>query len=209
MRGVRGNPSSREQALKWVTKSTKDYMKEGSDGRAQPTAAPGVVSERHTSRVPTSERKEEYKEVRDAAETMMEQELLRMRDEGGKRWKKSISFFKRQGKGFIIMYTAMYFGSLLALYVGFSSGFLSKEAAFEYMFFFIGRYVEKDAFYQRIEAWGDQIDFGFAFVINEMLEVIRFPLVMFLFYQLRPLLARAAGKKARAKSIFRMNAAES
>eukprot|EP00796_Vickermania_ingenoplastis_P008445 gene8445-5923_t len=202
--GAVGNRKKQAAAVKWVTKSTKDYMKEGDTAATH--AASSLLAE-HRSGSRSLDERERATEIRDAAEARVEQELMRFKEEKGRRWSKGIGFFKRQGKSFMIVYTVAYVGTFLLLYLGFATDFLKKEAAFEYMFFFLGRYVDKDAFYARIEAWDDKINLGFAFVINEMLELVRFPLVMFLFYQLRPLFGRS--HRGMRKSMFRMNAAES
>lgn len=207
MNAVNGDRKMREAGIKWVTRSTKDYMRE--QDLKQNYAPPSLKADLRGKgeKRSTLEHRERYREVRGAAESRVEKELVRLREEKGRRWKKSISFFKRQGKAFILFYMVAYLGTLALLYLGFASGVLKKESAFEYMLFFVGRYIDKEWFYERVEAWDGSINFGFAFVINEILEMLRFPLVMFVFYQLRPLIGRT--HRGLRKSIFRMNAAES
>lgn len=194
-----------KEAVKWITKSTKDFMKESDTRKSH--AAPSLLKDTKPEGSPSLERRERYKEIQEQAESKLENELVRMRDDTNRRWKKGYTFFKRQGKAFTIMYMIAYFGTFLLLYVGFATNFLKKEAAFEFMFVLLGKYIERDWFYERIEAWDNKINLGFAFVINEMLELIRFPLVIFVFYQLRPFIGRS--HRGMRKSIFRMNAAES
>lgn len=206
MNAINGDRKGREAGLKWITRSTKEYMKEGD--LKQDHAHPSLKADlrKKATNHSTLDHRERYREVRGAAEGRVERELVRIRDDRGRRWKKSFSFFKRQGKAFILFYFIAYFGTLGLLYLGFASNLLKKEAAFEYLLFFLGGYIDKEWFYERVEAWDGRINFGFAFVINELLEMVRFPLVMFIFYQLRPLIGRT--HRGMRKSIFRLNAAE-
>lgn len=154
-----------------------------------------------------AKRREKYQEVFDETDRTFNSEMDRFREDSGKRRTKSINFFKRQGKAFTLVYLGAYLGTLLLLYLGFASGVLKKDKAFEFIFFLFGKYIDREKFFERIEAWDSFTNFGFAFVINEMLEVFRFPLVLFTFYQCRPYLT---GINRRVKaSIFRFNAAES
>lgn len=206
MNAINGDRKGREAALKWITRSTKEYMKEGD--LKQNYAHPSLKADlrKKGTNHSTLNHRERYREVRGVAEGRVERELVRIRDDRGRRWKKSFSFFKRQGRAFIFFYLVVYFGTLGVLYLGFASNILKKEAAFEYLLFFLGGYIDKEWFYERVEAWDGRINFGFAFVINEILEMVRFPLVMFVFYQLRPLIGRT--HRGMRKSIFRLNAAE-
>lgn len=207
MNTLNGDRRVRETGVKWVTRSTKEYMKEGDLNQDHVPLSLQADLRNKGKKRSTLEHRERYREVRGSAEARVEQELVRIRDEKGLRWKKSFSFFKRQGKAFVFFYIIAYAGTLSLLYLGFASGVLKKEAAFEYLLFFLGHYIDREWFYERVEAWEGKINFGFAFVINEFLEMLRFPLVMFVFYQLRPLIGRT--HRGMRKSIFRMNAAES
>lgn len=199
------NKKKKAQSTKWITKSTKDYMQEA-DKKIK-----GNASVTHVGRERIKEsslaRRERVQEIAEEGEAKFQLEMDRIRDDNSSRWKKGFNFFKRQGKAFFLLYLTIYVGTFVLLYVGFASGLIKKEAAFEFLLLFFGSYMDRDNFYKRIEAWDSYINVGFAFVINEFLEVLRLPFVMMLFYQCRPLLT---GVNRRVKkSIFRWNAAES
>lgn len=206
MLGSMKGGKKREEGVKWVTRSTKDYMREG-DATTQ-VASPSVISSK-AARMAGYGREtynEQLKEIQAEAERKMEYEMLMLQDSKQRRWTRTVNFFKRQGAAFMILYAIAYVSCFLALYIGFASGFIKKDAVFEYLTIFFGTYMDKDAFYGRIEAWDDKINIGFAFVINEILEVVRFPVIMLIFYQLRPLILRK--HRGVRNSIFRSNAAE-
>ncbi|KAH9593145.1 hypothetical protein LSM04_004213 [Trypanosoma melophagium] len=199
LRGI--NKKNRNMSTPWITKSTKDYMTEDD---AQVASVNPVKDKLRRN---AKERKDRFVRVAEETDRIFDAEMDRMRDYNVRRWKKGITFFKRQGLVFTALYISAYLICLGALYVGFATGVLKKEAAYEFMFFFLERYIDKEWFYTRVEAWGKYIDFGFAFVINEMLEFIRFPFMIYTFYTFRPYLT---GISRRVKpSIFRWNAAES
>lgn len=199
LRGI--NKKNRALATPWITKSTKDYM---SEADAQVTS---VNSRKEKLLRASKERKDRFVRVAEETDRVFDAEMDRMRDYNVRRWRKGINFFKRQGLGFTLLYVFAYLGCLVAIYIGFATGLIRKEAAYEFMFFFLGGYVDKEWFYVRVGAWGKYVDFGFAFVINEMLEVFRLPFMLYTFYTFRPYLT---GVNRRVKaSIFRWNAAES
>ncbi|KEG09856.1 hypothetical protein DQ04_04531060 [Trypanosoma grayi] len=199
LRGI--NKKNRAGATPWITKSTKDYISEAD------TQVASVNPLKDKLRRDSQQRKDRFVRVAEETDRIFDAEMDRMRDYNVRRWRKGIEFFKRQGVGFTVLYIAVYLACLGALYIGFSTGLLKKEAAYEFMFFFLGGYIDRERFYMRVEAWGTCIDFGFAFVINEMLEIFRFPFMLYTFYTFRPYLT---GVNRRVKkSIFRWNAAES
>ncbi|GET91975.1 hypothetical protein, conserved [Leishmania tarentolae] len=199
------NKGKRVMHNRWVTKSTKEYMSEADSKASKGNSL--LFSARERRREEIEKRKERLRNVTEETDRVFELEMERMRDDKDRRWKKGFNFFKRQGKAFTLLYITAYVTPLTILYLGFASGLLPKDAAFEFLFFFLQSFMDRDMFFQRIEAWDTYSNFGFAFVVNETLEFLRFPLVMFFFYQSRPFLT---GVNQRVKaSIFRFNAAES
>jgi hypothetical protein len=200
------NTKKRALHNRWVTKSTKEYMSEADSKTAKGSAA--VFSKDREQRKEALERrKERSREVKDETDRTFDLEMDRIRDDQSRQFKKGWNFFKRQGKAFTLLYLLAYFGTLGVLYLGFASGLLPKEAAFEFVYLLLSNYMDRDMFFQRVEAWDTYTNFGFAFVINELLEFVRFPTVMFFFYQCRPYLT---GVNQRVKSsIFRFGAPES
>ncbi|CCW60885.1 unnamed protein product [Phytomonas sp. EM1] len=199
------NKRKRNLNTKWVTKSTKEYMQEV-DGKVH--SASSILTTRWDKQNDVSaQRKAQLKKIREESARAFQNELDRIDEDNSRRWRKGYNFFKRQGWPFVILYLSAYFVTWFALYIGFATGFLKKEAAFDYMFLLIGSYVSRDLFYQRIEAWDSYVNVGFAFVINEMLEIFRFTLVLAMFLEFRRFFTGA--KKNIKPSIFRMGAAES
>ncbi|KAG5495195.1 hypothetical protein JKF63_02250 [Porcisia hertigi] len=199
------NKNKRAMHNRWVTKSTKEYMSEADSKVSKGNSL--LFSAREHRRESMEKRKERFREVAEETDRTFELELDRMRDDNDRRWKKGFNFFKRQGKAFVLLYIFAYLAPLSILYLGFASGLLPKDAVFEFLFFFLQTFIDREVFFKRVEAWDTYSNFGFAFVVNEMLEFARFPLVMFFFYQARPFLT---GVNQRVKaSIFRFNAAES
>ncbi|CBH17193.1 uncharacterized protein TEOVI_000386500 [Trypanosoma equiperdum] len=199
LRGI--NTRKRATAAPWITKSTKDYMSEVNGHVASVNPVKDKLQRESKAR------RDRFTQVAEETDRIFDTEMDRFRYDDARRWRKGIDFFKRQGIAFTLFYVSAYLGCLFGLYIGFATGFFKKEAAYEYMYFFLGGYVEKEWFYSRVEAWGTYINFGFAFVINEMLEFIRLPFMIYTFYTFRPYLTRV---NRRVKpSIFRWNAAES
>lgn len=200
------NRKKRAQTAKWITKSTKDYMSE--IDRSGSIAADSLVSSRREQlRGRLVEEKDRGSMVKEEARQYYELEMARIQYDNARRARKGWNFFKRQGKGFLLLYVGAYCTMLALLYLGFASGVVKKEIAFEFLLMFLNRYINRELFYQRVEAWDTYINFGFAFVINEMLEVIRLPFVMVTFFFLR---RQLTGVNRLVKgSLFRTHAPES
>lgn len=194
------NKGNREQATKWITKSTKDYTAEATRTLTANPLRDKLKAQGDASR----------KNVNDILETSdktFERELDRLQDTKQRRWRKSKDFFVRQGKMFVLMYVICYVSCLMLLYLGFASGKVNKEYAFGALSMLLTGFGDTESFFKRVEAWDTYINFGFAFVINEALEIVRLPFMMFTFYTFRPLIMNL-GRKSR-KSIFRRSAPES
>ncbi|KAG5469505.1 hypothetical protein LSCM1_02728 [Leishmania martiniquensis] len=199
------NKKKRAMHNRWATKSTKEYVSEGDSKASKGNSL--LFSARDRRREGVDRRKEHMRDILEESNRAVELELDRIREDRGRRWKKGLNFFKRQGKAFTLLYMVAYVVPLAMFYVGFAIGVLPKEAVFEFLFFFLQRFTDREVFFERVEAWDTYSNFGFAFVVNETLEFVRFPLVVFFFYQARPFLT---GVNQRVKaSIFRFNAAES
>ncbi|KPI88144.1 hypothetical protein ABL78_2777 [Leptomonas seymouri] len=204
LRGI--NANKRALHNRWVTKSTREYMSEA-DSKATVGSEAVFSKDREQRKEALEQRKERFRDVANETDRIFDLEMDRIRDEQSRQFRKSFNFFKRQGKAFTLLYLFAYFGTLGLLYIGFASGLLQKEAAFEFVYLLLAQYMDRDMFFQRVEAWDTYTNLGFAFVINELLEIFRFPLVMFFFYQARPYLT---GVNRRVKSsIFRFGASES
>jgi hypothetical protein len=193
------NKGNREAATKWITKSTKDYTAE-----ATRTLTANPLRDKLKARGDTN--KQNINDIVENSDKTFEREIDRLQDFKQRRWRKSKDFFVRQGKAFIVMYVICYVTCLLLLYIGFASGKVNKQYAYGAMSTLLTGFEDTDGFFKRVEAWDTYINFGFAFVLNEALEIVRLPFMMFTFYTFRPLIL-SMGRKA-TKSIFRRGAAE-
>jgi hypothetical protein len=101
-------------------------------------------------------------------------------------WWRKWHGFKSEGKDFSLFYLPFYPATFVLLYVAFATNVLHKESILDYVLSFMGNYVDRAAMYSRIEAWNAWVNLGFAFVINELLEVVRFPVVVVLYYAMKP-----------------------
>jgi len=204
IRGI--NTKKKAMTEKWVSKSTKEYMSEA-DSKQANQAGTGLLSQRREERFNLRQtRRSRHEQITTEADKVFELEMDRMRDDSDRRWRKSINFFKRQGVAFTVVYIASYLGMLIILYLGFASGYIKKDGVVDFMALFLSHSVDRELFYQRVEAFDTYINFGFAFVVNEMLEMVRLPLVMVVFYQFRPYLTGV--NRRIKKSIFRWGASE-
>lgn len=194
------NKKDRAAATRWITKSTKDYMAEA----ARVTTANPMKDK---LKAVGDDKKQFVQEVQDNADKVFDLELNRLQDYKQRKWKKSRDFFKRQGFAYTCLYLVAYFGCLLLFYIGFATGYLSKELAFGATTMMFQGWISNEEFYSRVEAWDTYINFGFAFVINESIEILRFPLVFFTYYTFRPMILGFFGRKT-TKSMFRRAAAE-
>eukprot|EP00164_Ancoracysta_twista_P005201 GFYU01007109.1.p1 GENE.GFYU01007109.1~~GFYU01007109.1.p1 ORF type:complete len:176 (-),score=36.30 GFYU01007109.1:41-568(-) len=138
-------------------------------------------------------------------EKMFETEITKLTDFKQRRFRKSFDFFKRQGFAFFVVYVATYVGALAALYIFFASDLISKSAVYEIIVGTTGM-LDREEFLNRVEAWDTYINFGFAFVLNEMLEVFRLPLVMITFFTFKPAFMKLG--RGVKKSIFNRSAPE-
>ncbi|CCW71466.1 unnamed protein product [Phytomonas sp. Hart1] len=199
------NKKKRQLTTKWVTKSTKEYIQEVDD---KVHRAPSIPTTRWEKRQEISaNRKTQIKQIQEASQRAFQQELDRLQEDKSRQFRKTYNFFKRQGWPFFVLYVAAYFGTWFALYLGFASGFLKKEAAFDFLIILLGVSSSRDQFYERIEAWDTYVNVGFGFVVNEMIEVIRFTIVLAVFLEFRPFFTGV--NRFAKRSIFRMGASES
>lgn len=203
LRGI--NTKKKATTTKWVTRSTKDYMEEAD---SQQCGSASVVEQRREDfRAASAARKKRMQHVAKEADNRFETEMGRIADDQSRRWKKGINFFKRQGKAFTLLYIGTYALMWSLLYVGFATGVLKKDAAIDYTLLVIGTYIDRESFYDRVASFDTYVNAGFAFVINELLEFIRLPLLMGLFFTCRPFFL---GVNTRVRgTIFRRSAAES
>lgn len=193
------NKGNREGATKWITKSTKDYA-------AEATRTLTANPMRDKLKAKGDSNKRAVDEIVENSDKIFEKEMDRLQDFKQRRWRKSKDFFKRQGKAFVLMYIVAYLGCLSLLYVGFASGYVNKEYAYGSVALLLTGFVDHEGFFKRVEAWDTYVNFGFAFVINEALEIVRLPFMMFTFYTFRPFIV-SIGRKTR-RSIFKRSAAE-
>ena len=189
----------KKTAMKWMTKSTREYMTEEDRSRASKNP------EKEKAVMWKEKEKRSTKEMYLNNEKMFETEITKLTDFKQRRFRKSFDFFKRQGFAFFVVYVATYVGALAALYIFFASDLISKSAVYEIIVGTTGM-LDREEFLNRVEAWDTYINFGFAFVLNEMLEVFRLPLVMITFFTFKPAFMKLG--RGVKKSIFNRSAPE-
>ena len=212
MRRRSDDPKGRMVATRWMTKSTKEFMTEGDAAltSASPTESTAVAShapaESQAPAAAPGRAKQMWlnlqqlsKEIED--EYYLERKRLETFDK--RRWRKNMELVKRQGVAFIIVYVATYIFCFVALYLAFATGWAKKENAFECWMMAAQGCVDRDNFYEAVERWDTYINVGFAFAINEMMEVWRFSMVFFVYAAMRKKTIKwAYGAKSRP-TLFR------
>lgn len=115
-------------------------------------------------------------------------------------WRRGWRALKSEGKDFTIFYTPFYIATFIFLYAAFATGTLHKEKLLEFVLSYMGSWVDREALQKRIAAWDAWVNLGFAVAINELIEVVRLPVVFFLYYVTKPYsnhLARWLARSAR------------
>eukprot|EP00758_Cryptobia_borreli_P001054 Tbor_TRINITY_DN1898_c0_g1::TRINITY_DN1898_c0_g1_i1::g.23086::m.23086 len=176
--------NEKRSSLKWMTKSSREFLQEGDKERAakNPEKQKAVEFKDKEKRIAT--------EMYIKNDELYENEISKLTDFKGPRIKKSVAFFKRQGLAFIIIYASTYIGCFVALYYALTSNFVSKVAWFKWGIMMTGQNIADDTISKQVEEWDTYINLGLTFVINEILEVFRLPLVMVSFFTFRPTIIR-------------------
>jgi hypothetical protein len=170
---------------KWITKTTGEYA---------------AVSNKAQANTGIADADEQVREIKRQAE----ENVARLKDFRKARIGRYRYFFTQYGKGFTITYAFFYLLCLAGIYYGCRLRYFDKTTAFEFIFSLNFGSVDREAFFERVLAWDAYIDFGFAFLLNELLDMWRVPFCIGVFWQLRRLLS----KHQRYDSIFRWQAPE-
>lgn len=101
-------------------------------------------------------------------------------------WRRAWRAFKSEGTDFSIFYLPFYIGTFVFFYFAFSMGLMRKEAILDYVLSWMGDRVDRAKLHTRIAAWNSWANMGFAIAINELVEVVRLPMVFVLYYVMRP-----------------------
>jgi hypothetical protein len=190
--------SGRKSAEKWVTKSTADYAAKTDDA-----IEAGVVGG-------DAQRKREVKARKVAADrraqelqAWQESQVGRMEDFQAARRRRYASFSLRFGWTFILVYVVVYVAMLGFLWALLRSGAIDMLSIFEATYCFISGHLDRPSFFERLEEWGDYTNLGFAFMLNELMDVIRVPVALGLWWMFRRALIRM-----KTNSVFRWNSVE-
>ena len=190
----------KKTALKWMTKSSREFLTENDKLRA----SKNPERERHKMQMALEKKESAAHAIRNEREYHREVDMLY--DSKRKRFRKTFDFFKRQGLAFFVCYVFTYCACFSIFYYILANEIVSKHSVFELLFVLSNGGFDRDTFIKRLEAWDTYINFGFAFILNEMLEVIRFPMVMALFLTFRGTIARLG--RSMKTSIYRRSAPE-
>ncbi|KAK7201374.1 hypothetical protein NESM_000199800 [Novymonas esmeraldas] len=101
-------------------------------------------------------------------------------------WRRGWRTFKSEGKDFSIFYFPFYAGTFVFFYSAFATGLVSKEAILDYVLSCMGGWVDAEKQKARIAAWDAWVNLGFAIAINELIEVVRLPIVFLIYYVTKP-----------------------
>lgn len=190
----------KKTAMKWMTKSSREFLTENDKLRA----SKNPERERHKMNMAVEKRESAAHAIRSEREFHREMDMLY--DSKRRRFRKTFDFFKRQGLAFFICYVFTYCACFGVFYYILANEIVSKHSIFELLFVLSNGGFDRDTFIKKLEAWDTYINFGFAFILNEMLEVVRFPLVMALFLTFRGTLTRLG--RSMKTSIYRRSAPE-
>jgi len=167
---LRKDPASVAKATAWATKSTKEFMSEvnrQSPPPLAPVAGDTVTAAPSLKGLPVDAEKFPVAHK-------LQQDVRRLENFDRRRWRKNFEYMRRQGTGFVILYALIYVGWFAGLYICFSLNYIPKEDAYNLCVIFLESFmIDKEEFYERVEAWDTYINLGFAFVINELLEPFR------------------------------------
>ena len=188
----------RNSAEKWVTKSTADYA-----AKTEDAIDAGVIGG-------DAQRKREVKARKVAADrhaqelqAWQESQVARIEDFQSARRRRYATFTTRYGWTFILVYVIVYLAVLGCLWVILRSGVIDMMSLFEATYCFISGHVDRPGFFEKLEEWGEYTNLGFAFMINEMLDVVRVPLTLAFWWMFRKALIRA-----KTNTVFRWNSVE-
>ncbi|GET91974.1 hypothetical protein LtaPh_3324100 [Leishmania tarentolae] len=101
-------------------------------------------------------------------------------------WRRAWRAFKREGTDFSIFYLPFYVGTFVFFYFAFVTGLVQKESILNYVLSWMGDRVDRPKLHARIAAWNSWVNLGFAIAINELIEIVRLPVVFALYYVTRP-----------------------
>lgn len=101
-------------------------------------------------------------------------------------WRRVWRAFKSEGTDFSIFYLPFYGGTFVFFYFAFATGLMRKEAILDGVLSWMGDRVDHAKLHARIAAWNSWANLGFAIAINELVEVVRLPVVFVLYYAMRP-----------------------
>lgn len=196
--GIAANKGDKETLTKWVIKSTREF---------EPAKKAVVVKidsspEKREGTRSVLAQKEAVDQTVINAEKFAQNEIDRIWDFKRGKVRKYREFFSRHGWAYAGLYLFLYFTGLGAFWFVLHYQIVEKTAFFELVFSMTMGYVERKSFFERVDAWNDYIDFGFAFTLNEVLDVVRIPLSLMIYYTFRRVLTKWR------PSIFKMNAPE-
>lgn len=178
--------AGKDATQKWVTKTTADYA---------------ALSNKATASVGAADADTQVREMMKQAEDSVARVKNFRKDRVG-RYK---YYFGQYGRGFLITYGFFYLVCLAAIYWSCRTRRMDKVQLFEFVFSLNLGSIDREAFFERVLQWDNYIDFGFAFLLNEMLDMWRLPFCMGIFWQFRKILAR---HQRHDSSIFRWQAPE-
>ena len=195
------NTRDEEKARQWIVKSTREFNKPtkfNAAGKAVGTKE--EVSEKAKAMANDQRRQADLAFME--ADKFMKLELERIFDFKKGRVEKYKEFWQRHGIGFACIYGCLYIAGLFAFWIMLHNKIIDKHSMFEVIFTLSYGTIEREPFFRRVDQWGDYIDFGFAFTLNELLDLIRLPICLGLFWCFRRMIINYK------PGLFKLNAPE-
>jgi hypothetical protein len=190
--------SGRKTAEKWVTKSTADYA-----AKTDVAIEAGVVGGDAMRKREVKARKVAADRRSQELQAWQESQVSRIEEFQAARRRRYATFTARFGWTLIIVYVIVYVGMLVFMWSLLRSGAIDMMSIFEATYCFISGHVDRPSFFEKLEEWGDYTNLGFAFMLNELLDVVRVPVTLALWWMFRKGLIRM-----KTNTVFRWNSVE-
>jgi hypothetical protein len=189
--------TGKKEATKWVTKSTADFAKSTAAAK-EAGLKPNDERSKSVAKADNAEVEQRMKDIREWTDIQTTR-ISTFRTGRNKRFGER---FATYGAGFIVVYAIVYVAFFAVIFIAINTGYVSKFALFEMLYGVMGGMFEREDFFERVSKWENYIDFGFTFVLNELLDVVRVPISAGMYFFCRKAVTRFK------PSIFRWHSPE-
>jgi hypothetical protein len=190
--------SGKASTQKWVTKSTADYA-----AKTELALEAGVIGGSVERKRNAKARQIAVDRKNEELQAWSESQVARMAEFQAGRRRRYASHSARYGWTFLLVYIILYVVMLGVIWLILRLGLLDMLSFFEFVYCLLSGHLDRPQFFERLEEWGDYTNLGFAFLLNEMLDIIRVPLTLAFWWMFRRALIRV-----KTSTVFRWNAPE-